>query len=614
MQMILNSIPPPLILSLAGNCFSLTLFLFFAVFSRGSEKVLSAIVRFASYVYVALAISLSYCYLANDLSSIEYQSLLHIPFSKDHFSLSLVFDKVSAVFFALTVFSTVTILKFSRVYLHREDGYARFFSLLSLLTFGMFTLSIANNLDVLFIGWEAVGLASFFLISFYRHQERSVNSALRVFFTYRIGDLGLLFAALLVHFSFTHTATSTFSRLSASTLELSPTDPFFLFIIFGVFLATAIKSAQFPFTFWLPRAMEGPTPSSAIFYGALSVHVGCLLVIRLSPVLFVSDMFRMTLITMGVVTAVLATLSGRTQPTVKGQLAYASAAQVGLIMIEIALGFTEFALYHIVAHAMLRSYQLLTSPSALSEYSRSFQTETCITPTLERIVKGGLGKKLAASLWVARVNDFYCTSLFIHLGPNAFRKILGIVGIKAPILICVTVLVWLTSTAASPSHRALMAAGMALYSIIFAFFVTKRSASQIKLSAISLGLLTLSEYFLTASEPDHHSFVFFFAMILPAYFWILTYFSMATPVNDPKDFYDERRSSLWTVNILAAYLSCIPPSATYFSEHYLIHQFLGIAPSGALVAGLTYAINGMVLFRVSTKICKTREQKIFTIG
>jgi NADH-quinone oxidoreductase subunit L len=137
-------------------------------------------------------------------------------------------------------------------------------------------------------------------------------------------------------------------------------------IVLLIFLAAIIKSAQFPFTSWLPRAMEGPTSSSAIFYGSLSVHIGVFILLRTWP--FWQDLLwaKVVVITIGAITGIMSTLIARVQATVKTQIAYSSAAQIGIIFIEVALGFHTLALIHFAGNAFLRTYQLLVSPSVLN--------------------------------------------------------------------------------------------------------------------------------------------------------------------------------------------------------------------------------------------------------
>ncbi len=163
-------------------------------------------------------------------------------------------------------------------------------------------------------------------------------------------------------------------------------------------LAASGKSAQVPFSGWLPRAMEGPTPSSAIFYGALSVHAGAYLLLRISPLLDSSPLASMAVAGVGLLTALHATLSGRVQTDVKTSLAYASLTQVGIIFIEIGLGLRLLPLLHLLGNAVTRTLQLLRAPSVLHDFHQ-LQNAVGGHPGrtglhLERMVSSSLQRRL----------------------------------------------------------------------------------------------------------------------------------------------------------------------------------------------------------------------------
>ena len=141
-----------------------------------------------------------------------------------------------------------------------------------------------------------------------------------------------------------------------------------LFVGSLLLIAAAGKSALIPFSGWLPRAMEGPTPSSAIFYGALSVHLGAFLLLRVSPILEESFILSALVVAIGLATALFAAATGRVQSDIKGALAFASLTQVGIIVAEIGLGLRYIALVHIIGHACLRTLQLLRAPTLLHDY------------------------------------------------------------------------------------------------------------------------------------------------------------------------------------------------------------------------------------------------------
>ena len=165
-----------------------------------------------------------------------------------------------------------------------------------------------------------------------------------------------------------------------------------------VLWASMGKAAQAPLSGWLPRAMEGPTPSSAVFYGALSIHLGPYLLLRAMPIIQASPLVVVAVIAVGAFTALHATFVGRTQTDIKSALAYASVAQVGLIYVEIGLGLEYLALIHIVGHATIRTLELLKSPSLLHEHHHLEQAMGRQLPRtsghLERLVPGELQPRL----------------------------------------------------------------------------------------------------------------------------------------------------------------------------------------------------------------------------
>jgi NADH-quinone oxidoreductase subunit L len=183
---------------------------------------------------------------------------------------------------------------------------------------------------------------------------------------YRLGDVCLILALWMSHHLWHENIT--FIHLNNLDLVVSHIEEhnyYALFIVVMIVLAATIKSAQFPFSSWLPRAMEGPTTSSAIFYGSLSAHIGVFLLMRTYTYWETILSIKVLIISIGLITAVIATLIARVQSSVKTQIAYGSIAQIGIMFIELALGWHELALIHFTGNAFLRTYQLLVSPSVL---------------------------------------------------------------------------------------------------------------------------------------------------------------------------------------------------------------------------------------------------------
>jgi NADH-quinone oxidoreductase subunit L len=274
---------------------------------------------------------------------------------------------------ALTMLSTSTSIsalvgRFSVRYLHREPGFHRFFLLMSLFNSGMALLVLAGSYDLLIAGWEMVGIASMLLIAFFNTRQGPISGALRAMVSYRVADVGLLIAGVLLHDSLGSAEFSVAfhggtwphpgTRLAADGATV---------VTLSLLLAVMGKSAQFPLSGWLPRAMEGPTPSSALFYGALSVHAGVYLLLRSAPLIESTTLGSVAIGVVGALSALTATLIGRTQSDAKSAIAYATITQVGLMLVGIALHLWLWVVLHMVAHACLRLFQLLRAPSALHD-------------------------------------------------------------------------------------------------------------------------------------------------------------------------------------------------------------------------------------------------------
>jgi NAD(P)H-quinone oxidoreductase subunit 5 len=282
-------------------------------------------------------------------------------------TIDLVADALSIPYVCFSTGLCGLVNAFAGKYLHREPGFVRFFVLLALFGTGMNLLVLAGSIDVLFAGWECVGISSTLLIGFFHDRVAAAAAAVRAFITYRICDAGLLAAGVVLHAA---TGSGDFERAISGgwpggTCLLTPGTA--LVVAALLIFAALGKSGQVPFSAWLPRAMEGPTPSSAIFYGALSIHAGAYLLLRCEAILEAAPLAAWLLVAIGVGTAIHAALVGSVQTDLKGMLAYASMTQAGIILAEIGLGWRVVPLVHVISHAILRSLQILRSPSALHD-------------------------------------------------------------------------------------------------------------------------------------------------------------------------------------------------------------------------------------------------------
>jgi len=276
-------------------------------------------------------------------------------------------DRMSLGFAALSAAIAGVVSAFSNRYLHREPGFNRYFVLLAMFVTGILLVALAGNVEVLFVGWEFVGLSSALLVAFFHERQAPVSNALRVFTVYRISDGAMLSAAVLLrHVAGTDSLSLLFGGARAtSTLGLTGANATAIALL--LIVAVAGKSALLPFSSWLPRAMEGPTPSSAVYYGSLSIHAGCFLLLRSAPLLEQAPAARLLAGGLGAATAIFAGITTRVQSDVKSSLAYASLTQVGLIVVEIAIGWYSIAFVHLAGHACFRLLQFLSAPNVLHD-------------------------------------------------------------------------------------------------------------------------------------------------------------------------------------------------------------------------------------------------------
>ncbi|MDP1653787.1 MAG: proton-conducting transporter membrane subunit [Rhodocyclaceae bacterium] len=257
-------------------------------------------------------------------------------------------------------------LHFSRNYLHREAGFHRFFMLMSLFLSGMLLIVLAGNVVLTFVGWELCGLTSFLLIGYAYERPVATGNALYAFLSNRIGDAGFVLGISLAAWwvgSVEWTGLAQWATGAAGTSTGGFDKVTARLLLFGFLLAAVIKSAQLPFAAWIARALEGPTPSSAIFYGALMVHAGVYLVIRLAPVLIQVPDIMVYLALIGGATALYGWLAGLVQTDVKSSLIFSTTLHVGLMFFTCGLGWFELAAWHMGMHAIWRAWQFLLAPS-----------------------------------------------------------------------------------------------------------------------------------------------------------------------------------------------------------------------------------------------------------
>ena len=369
----------------------------------------------------AAALLLFTCvWMADNFLPLFYKGPILYQTNESYFSIDFFFDGATAVYGLVASALTFLVIIFSRYYMHRDEGFKRFFNNMLFFFFGLNFILFSGNFETLFVGWEILGVTSFFLIAFYRDRYLPVKNALKIVSLYRLADIALLLAIWLCHHYFHKSIT--FLDLSYFEGGQKPfiASPLFQLIIPAIFLLAAlVKSAQFPFSSWLPRAMEGPTTSSAIFYGSLYAHIGVFLMLRTYPLWSDDLAFKIIVFSFGLVTSVLATFTARVQSSVKTQIAYSSISQIGLMFMELAFGLQWLVLLHFTSNAFLRCYQLLVSPSVLS-YLIHDQFFNFIPP--QHNITNTFWGKVRLSVYVLSIKEWNLDSFLYRLLWNPLKK------------------------------------------------------------------------------------------------------------------------------------------------------------------------------------------------
>ena len=375
----------------------------------GILQVLVAILLLVDWVLAGQKAILQHLVTLYENPSFEFR----IEFYYDKLSMS--YSLVSSIVFLIANI-------YGKYYMHRESGFKRYFVQLFLFNIGINLVIVSGNFETFFIGWEIIGICSFLLIAFYRERFLPVKNSLKVLSYFRLGDVALVCAFWEMHHLF-H-ANIHFEELRIGKIlhdgSIVNHPDLTLFISGMILLAAAVKSAQFPFSAWLPRAMEGPTVSSAIFYGSLSIHVGLFLLIRTYPLWNELMVMKVFVISLGIITALISTSIARVQPTVKTQIAYSSITQLGLMFVEIGLGLEWLAIVHFMVNAFLRTYQLLVSPSAMSYLSHRqfFHYDPNAKPTFFK-----LPWNLSNTLYVLSVKEWNMDFLWHEWVWSPLKKI-----------------------------------------------------------------------------------------------------------------------------------------------------------------------------------------------
>jgi NADH-quinone oxidoreductase subunit L len=325
-----------------------------------------------------------------------------LPVGDLQVDVALQLDRLSAVMILIVTGVGALIHLYSVGYMHEDEGYARYFAYLNLFVFFMLTLVLGSSFPVMFVGWEGVGLCSYLLIGFWFNEKINADAGLKAFIVNRIGDFGFLVAMFLI---FQHTHSLDFTTVFAKAPTAFATgDRAITAIALFLFLGCVGKSAQIPLYTWLPDAMQGPTPVSALIHAATMVTAGVYLVARCNVLYALSPVGSAVVAGIGVVTALFAASIGLKQWDIKKVLAYSTISQLGYMFLGVGSGAYAAGIFHLATHAFFKALLFLGAGSVIHAMHGAYHAAHSHEDAQDMRNMGGLGAFVpwtCGLMWVA---------------------------------------------------------------------------------------------------------------------------------------------------------------------------------------------------------------------
>jgi NADH-quinone oxidoreductase subunit L len=313
------------------------------------------------------------------------------------FKIGFLIDPLTVTMMVVVTFVSLMVHIYTIGYMHEDPGYQRFFSYISLFTFSMLMLVMANNFLQLFFGWEAVGLVSYLLIGFWYTRDSAIFANMKAFLVNRVGDFGFLLGigAVLAVFN-TLDYESVFSQaplINSQTFSITENIhwPVMTVICLLLFVGAMGKSAQVPLHVWLPDSMEGPTPISALIHAATMVTAGIFMVARMSPLFELSDTALNVILVIGAITAFFMGLVGIVQNDIKRVVAYSTLSQLGYMTVALGASAYSIAIFHLFTHAFFKALLFLGAGSVIVALHHEQDMRNM----------GGLRKYMPITYWTA---------------------------------------------------------------------------------------------------------------------------------------------------------------------------------------------------------------------
>jgi len=345
--------------------------------------------------FVGASAAISYKALFEQINGYRSVEKLFVWASAGDFQIPMGFilDPLGSVMLALVTTITVLVMIYSHGYMAHDKGYVRFFTYLALFSSSMMGLIISPNLLEIYVFWELVGMCSYLLVGFWYDRDGAAHAAQKAFVVNRVGDFGLLLGILGLYW-----ATNSFDfndialGISQSLVENTIPGWAALLLCFLVFLGPMAKSAQFPLHVWLPDAMEGPTPISALIHAATMVAAGVFLVARLDPLYSLFPIMQFIIAMIGTITCFLGASIALTQMDLKKGLAYSTVSQLGYMMLAMGCGAPLAGIFHLITHACFKAMLFLGSGSVIHAMEEVVGHQPVLAQDMR--LMGGLRKKM----------------------------------------------------------------------------------------------------------------------------------------------------------------------------------------------------------------------------
>jgi NADH-quinone oxidoreductase subunit L len=373
-------------------------FLINIFFGKKLGKTVSGFIGTAT---VLASFAIAVLFFLNLNQSTEYSLFNWMQFANFKLDFGFLFDQLSILWLLFVTGIGSLIHLYSISYMHDDENMHKFFAYLNLFIFFMITLVVGSNFLVMFIGWEGVGLCSYLLIGFWHKNQDYNDAAKKAFIMNRIGDLGLLIGIFIIAALF-----SSLNFVELKAIIIGGTNSgnvrWISIAAFALFIGATGKSAQIPLYTWLPDAMAGPTPVSALIHAATMVTAGIFMITRLNFLFDLAPQVQTIIAVVGAITALVAATIGLVQNDIKKVLAYSTVSQLGLMFLALGLGAYQVAVFHVITHAFFKACLFLGSGSVIHALHGEQDMRTM----------GGLKKAMPITFWTMLIASLAIAGIF----------------------------------------------------------------------------------------------------------------------------------------------------------------------------------------------------------